>query len=154
MEKEEVKNVHGRVRHNTSEKINRQIDRSTLHNVRKYRNYSKEAIAERIKDLKKEWDIERTLEISASSLALIGIIISSFVNKKWNILSGIVMSFLLLHGLQGWCPPLPLFRRMGIRSRQEIEEEIYALKIVRGDFGNINPQTRSEEILEILRKKD
>lgn len=153
MEKEGVKNVHGRVRHNTSEKINKQIDRNMFRNIRKYRNYSKEAITGRIKDLKKEWDIERTLEVNASSLAMIGIILGSLVHRRWNILSGIVMSFLLLHGLQGWCPPLPLFRRMGIRSRQEIEEEIYALKIVRGDFGNINSTTKPEEILEILRKK-
>ncbi|WP_407921819.1 hypothetical protein, partial [Corallococcus sp. AB049A] len=28
-------------------------------------------------------------------------------------------SFLLQHGLQGWCPPLPLLRRLGLRTRGE-----------------------------------
>jgi len=35
----------------------------------------------------------------------------------------------LQHGLQGWCPPLPLLRRLGIRTRGEIDREKYALKV-------------------------
>ena len=38
--------------------------------------------------------------------------------------------------MQGWYPLLPLFRRMGIRTRQEIDREKFALKTLRGDFGN------------------
>jgi hypothetical protein len=38
------------------------------------------------------------------------------------------------HALQGWCPPLPLLRRLGVRTQQEIERERYALKALRGDF--------------------
>ena len=33
------------------------------------------------------------------------------------------------------CPPVPLFRRIGIRTQSEIELERYALKALRGDFG-------------------
>jgi hypothetical protein len=40
----------------------------------------------------------------------------------------------LQHALTGWCPPVPLFRRLGARTRQEIDRELYALKVVRGDF--------------------
>jgi hypothetical protein len=45
-----------------------------------------------------------------------------------------VALFLLQHGLQGWCPPLALFRRRGVRTRREIDLERYALKALRGDF--------------------
>lgn len=41
---------------------------------------------------------------------------------------------LLLHGVHGWYPLLPVFRRMGLRTRREIAAERYALKALRGDF--------------------
>jgi hypothetical protein len=44
------------------------------------------------------------------------------------------MGFLLQHAVQGWCPPLPLLRRLGVRTADEINEERYALKALRGDF--------------------
>ena len=45
-----------------------------------------------------------------------------------------VAAFLLQHALQGWCPPLPVFRWYGVRTQSEIEQERYALKAIRGDF--------------------
>ena len=42
--------------------------------------------------------------------------------------------FMLQHALQGWCPPLPVLRRMGVRTAAEIHQEIIALRILRGDF--------------------
>ena len=128
------KKIHGRVRQNTSEKKNRRIDQKIIMNIGKYRDYSDDAISSRLEELRKEWDIEKTLEVNASALALTGVVLGALVNKRWLILPGIVTGFLLQHGLQGWCPPLPLFRAMGIRTRQEIDEEMYALKIIRGDF--------------------
>ena len=38
------------------------------------------------------------------------------------------------HAVKGWCPPVPLFRRLGVRTCGEIERERYALKALRGDF--------------------
>jgi len=37
------------------------------------------------------------------------------------------MTFLLQHGMQGWCPPLPILRRLGVRTRGEIDREKYEL---------------------------
>jgi hypothetical protein len=45
-----------------------------------------------------------------------------------------VLGFLLQHAVQGWCPPLALLRRLGVRTRREIDAEKYALKALRGDF--------------------
>ena len=44
---------------------------------------------------------------------------------------------MLQHALQGWCPPLPLFRRLGFRTQEEIARERYALKGMRGDFAGL-----------------
>lgn len=116
-----------RVRNSTSEEVNSRIDQVTNSNIELYSNRPIPEIDERIKVLEKEWDIERVLEVNASTLALTGLILGTTVNKKWLALPAIVLPFLLLHGLQGWCPPLPILRRMGIRTRDEIDREKYAL---------------------------
>lgn len=65
---------------------------------------------DRIGGLDREWDIERVLEINASSLALTGLVLGATVAKKWLTLPAIGLPLLLRHALQGWCPPLPLLR--------------------------------------------
>jgi hypothetical protein len=49
----------------------------------------------------------------------------------------VVQAFFLQHALQGWCPPLPILRRLGVRTAAEIDEERYALKALRGDFEQV-----------------
>ncbi|SEK61809.1 DUF2892 domain-containing protein [Nitrosovibrio tenuis] len=117
-----------RVRRSTPSHSNVEIDRQTDRNIRRYIGASREAILARIHQLDKEWDIERVIEVNASSLALTGLVLGLTVDKRWFALSGTVLSFLLQHGLQGWCPPVPILRRLGFRTRREIDREKYALK--------------------------
>jgi hypothetical protein len=117
-----------RVRSSTAARVNREIDSETNRNIRRYANASPEIIHRRIEELDKEWDIERALEVNASTLALTGLVLGVTVNRKWLLLPGVVLPFLLQHGLQGWCPPLPILRRYGIRTRGEIDREKYELK--------------------------
>jgi hypothetical protein len=117
-----------RVRSSTAAHVNEEIDHQTDINIQRYKGKSKAEILERIKMLDKEWDVERVLEVNASTLALTGLVLGLTTNRKWFLLPGIVLPFLLQHGLQGWCPPLPLLRRLGIRTRGEIDREKYALK--------------------------
>jgi hypothetical protein len=84
--------------------------------------------------LEREWDIERVLEVNASSLALTGAVLGAAFSRKWLLLTMTVTGFLLLHGIQGWCPPVPILRKMGVRTASEIERERFALKFLRGDF--------------------
>ena len=118
-----------RVRSSTASHVNEEIDLQTDINIQRYKGKSKAEILERIQMLDKEWDIERVLEVNASTLALSGLILGLTKNRKWLFLLGIILPFLLQHGLQGWCPPLPLLRRLGIRTRGEIDREKYALKL-------------------------
>ena len=117
-----------RVRRSTAPEVNREIDHRTNDNIRHYANSSEEVIRRRIEELEREWDIERALEVNTSTLALTGLLLGVTVNKKWLIFPGVVLSFLLQHGLQGWCPPLPILRKMGVRTRGEIDREKYELK--------------------------
>jgi hypothetical protein len=117
----------GRVRRATSSQRNRQIDRQIEANVARYVGESRSAIEQRINALGREWDIERALEVNASSLALTGLALGITVDRRWLALPAVVMGFLLQHGVQGWCPPLPLLRQLGFRTRGEIDREKYQL---------------------------
>jgi hypothetical protein len=94
-------------------------------------------IESRLKELDREWDIERAIEANASTLALAGVVLGAGVDRRWLALSGLVTGFLLQHSLQGWCPPVPVLRRLGFRTAREIERERYALKALRGDFDGV-----------------
>jgi len=74
------------------------------------------------------------LEANASALVLAGLGLGSWVDRRFYLLPAVVAGFLLQHALQGWCPPLPVLRRLGVRTQTEIELERYALKALRGDF--------------------
>lgn len=137
-----------RVRAHTAEEVNLEIDQAIRCSIQTYAGQSHEAISGRIAELEQEWDVERTLELNASTLALTGLVLGVATNKKWLILPGVVLPFLMQHALQGWCPPLPVMRSLGIRTRQEIDLEKYALKALRGDFENARDADRALEAAE------
>jgi hypothetical protein len=135
-DKEKLMSYHDRVRENSSETANRKIDEKALSYVRHYIDKSAEEIDARIEMLDKEWDIERVLELNAASLALSGVLLG-LKDQRWTILSGVVGAFLIQHAIQGWCPPVVLFRALGVRTRKEIDQEKYTLKAMRGDFKDL-----------------
>ena len=125
-----------RVRRSTASEINSRIDRQTDDNIQRFRSGSENEIKERIEELDREWDVERMLEVNASTLALSGLVLGLTVSRKWLLLPGIVLPFLLQHGIQGWCPPLSILRRQGVRTRGEIDREKFAL------LSELDSQTR------------
>ena len=140
---------HGeRVRENTSVKKNSNIDAQILDNIRRYSKSTSAEISARIRKLDKEWDIERVLETNMSAIALTGLVLSVLVNPYWLLLPAIVLLFFLQHALQGWCPPIPVFRALGVRTRPEIDREKYALKTLRGDFDQVSsaPETVKSDV--------
>lgn len=122
------------VRKVTSAEQNALIDEIILLNIRKYSEKSHKEISRRIKELDKEWDIERVLDLNMSALALCGITLSLLLNKYSIILPILLLLFFIWHAFQGWCPPIPILRYFKIRTRPEIDREKYALKALRGDF--------------------
>ncbi len=132
-----------RVPLNTAEESNERIRRETEARIARLESEGQIAIARRLRELDAEWDIERTLESNASTIILLGLGLGAFVDKRFYVLPAAVAGFLLQHALQGWCPPLPVFRRFGLRTQPEIEEERYALKGLRGDFDAISQARHS-----------
>lgn len=126
-----------RVPEHTADHINQQIREQTRRNVERVAAQGSAAIERRLRELDAEWDIERTLEANAATLAATGGALALLVDRRFALIPLVVGSFLLQHALQGWCPPLPVFRRMGVRTQTEIEEERHALKALRGDFRGV-----------------
>lgn len=126
-----------RVRENTADCVNEQIRSRTAETVARVIHSGPQAISERLRELDEEWDIERYIETVAPSISLFGITMGLTTNRRWFALPILVQSFLLQHAIQGWCPPLPVLRRLGIRTSNEIDEERNALKAVRGDYRQV-----------------
>lgn len=91
-------------------------------------------VEQRLRALDREWDVERLLQTNAAVIVLLGLALASRVSRKFLLLPAGVFGFFAQHALQGWCPPIPVFRRLGVRTQREIERERYALKALRGDF--------------------
>ncbi|CAN5592594.1 hypothetical protein BH20VER1_BH20VER1_03290 [soil metagenome] len=123
-----------RVIENSAEHINEENCRRIEQNVARYAGASPAQIERRIRELEEEWDTERALATGAALNAGFGLAMGAFVDRRWYAWSGVVLAFLLQHSLQGWCPPLPIMRRLGVRATAEIDEEKTALRILRGDF--------------------
>jgi hypothetical protein len=142
-----------RVPNHTDEEVNERILRETETNVATFAA-DRRLIDMRLDDLDREWDIERALEANAAVVSLIGLALGRLMNRRWYFLPTAVATFLLQHAVQGWCPPVGLFRRLGVRTQREIDEERYALKLMRGDFVTVNqhPSPLTHDVLQAIRR--
>ena len=65
------------------------------------------------------------LEARAATLAFAGVALGATVDKRWL--------------------ALPILRPLAFRTAREIDEERYALKALRGDFGPIGPGPKNPD---------
>jgi hypothetical protein len=104
--------------------------------VARFTNTGADSIARRIAQLDNEWDVEPALEANAATAMLVGLGLG-LVSRRLRWIPALVAGFLLQHALEGWCPPVPIMRRLGFRTASEIARERYALKALRGDFRTV-----------------
>lgn len=114
-----------------NDRIRRQIEANVLYYADRL-----DQIDLRLQELKREWDVERAIQLNFGIVAMAFMTLGIF-SKKWLIVPLAAGGFFFQHIFQGWCPPVPLFRRLGIRTTAEINSEKYALKALRGDFAGI-----------------
>jgi hypothetical protein len=115
-----------RVPANTERQVNDWIERTADAHIAYYNEHA-DKIPERLRELDEEWDIERVLSTGSAALTLSGLALACVSSRRWLFLPLAVQGFFLQHALQGWCPPLPLFRRLGVRAMDEIHREREAL---------------------------
>lgn len=116
-----------RVRNRTAPYVNERIDRLTAANVEHVTRQGRDAVIARLADLDREWDVDRALMVN---FALVGALTNELGRRYafFRHFFRVQQSFLLLHALAGWCPPVVLFRRLGFRTTREIEVERRALR--------------------------
>jgi hypothetical protein len=126
-----IPTTRNRVPVHTSGRVNRRIQQEIEDRVEYYSHHLSE-IESRLRELDREWDIERAIELNASALAFVGTSLAALRNRTWLILPALVTGFLFQHAVQGWCPPVPVLRRLGFRTIYEIEQERRELLALRG----------------------
>jgi len=125
-----------RVEEHTRRDVNDRIREQTAADIAYYARHPDE-IDGRLAELDREWDTERWLQLNSAILSLIGLGLAASRGPRWLALPVAVQLFFLQHGVQGWCPPLPAFRRVGVRTVREIEIERTALRALRGDYSAV-----------------
>jgi hypothetical protein len=128
-----------RVSSNTSQEVNDRIWQQTEEHMRQIAIGGRGAIERRLRELDEEWDVERWVETLAPSFTLLGLTLGLTRDRRWLLLPFVVQSFFLQHALQGWCPPIPVLRQLGVRTIQEIEHERCCLKHHLATLGDPEP---------------
>lgn len=137
---------------NTCDRTNAAIRHQTVCCIDTYADSCEAILTDKINQLNKEWDTERFLEANAASCVFLSSIMG-FQKKKsyWFAFTGTLGFFLLMHALQGWCPPLPVIRKLGVRTAEEIFQEKTVYKMLRGDFAETSND--ADELLRIAEKE-
>lgn len=134
-----------RVRRHTHPDLRRRLDREMAERVRHYAGKPREVISERIGELQREWSIERHMQAGVAAAGLASGALALGRTQTWGIVTMACAGILLLHAVEGARPALCAARNAGVRSRQEINREIYALKILRGDFDDVGKAWNLED---------
>lgn len=150
------RSLSSRVSRNTSPDINRMIMDHTEKSLLFYAEHP-DQIDDRINALKSESDVSQTLVANASLLGMFGLFMALVVRARLLILLPIVaMLFLIQNSIRGWSPPDMLLRRMGFRTKEEIQLELYGLRMLKGDFSTVTAMNdlplkdRVEWVIDLL----
>jgi hypothetical protein len=100
--------------------------RRTEANLAYYRQ-NPSLIGRRLRELDDEWDTRRMLQVATSGLSLAGFWLTMTKSRLWTLLPMALAGGALHHGLTDESPAEDLARRLGFRTRGEIEYERRAL---------------------------
>lgn len=108
-------------------------------------------IDERLRELDQEPTVESVLLGAGSAATITGVCLSFLRGRLWLLVPVVAQYFAIEHLRRGTCTPMRLLRALGVRTRAEVEEERYALKLIRGDFQEL-PEVSGEERFEAARR--
>jgi len=74
--------------------------------------------------LDREWDVDRRLRLLVGGGVLVGLLLGRW-NPRWRVLSVVMAGMALADALTGRSGLRALLRRVGARTRQEVERERY-----------------------------
>ena len=97
-------------------------EQRTEANLAYYREHGGE-IDRRLRELDDEWDANRVLQVATAGLTIAGFWLSLSKTKLWLLMPLVLAGGALHHGLTGQSPAMNLARRLGFRTRSEVEAE-------------------------------
>lgn len=89
-----------RVEHNTDPQLNERIRARTDAEVLRLEEGSDADIGERLRELDAEWDVERLLQVNASVLVMLGVLLGARVDRRFLLLPAAVFTFFGQHALK------------------------------------------------------
>jgi hypothetical protein len=114
------------IRKHTGTHTNQKIDRATQQSLDEVAQ-SPDAIRARLAELEREWNVDRALMLNFAVLGGLSAGMSIFGSKRgrtpWTAVLFAQLAFLANHAILRWCPPMPVFRRLGFRTEREIDAE-------------------------------
>ena len=146
-----------KVRMHTPSVVNRQLDAEAEHRLAEFLDGGNNPAAcqARITRLNREWEMERVLSLCVGAASIAAMLASKGLGRSMWSIPAVGGAMLVQQALTGGSLLAPLLRRMGFRSRPEIEIEKYALKSLRGDFLRIpvegGPQVRANAAMVAAR---
>ena len=136
----------GRQRRAIPADLRQWLDEELEQRIEYYASQPDYVISQRIEDLKREWSVHRTLQLKVATFGLVTAFMALTGNRRWALATAAAFGFFGVYGLQSAEPPIPALRRIGLRSRAEIDREIYALKVLRGDFNGLPDRTVANRV--------
>jgi hypothetical protein len=134
MDNERREQPFDRVRQHTASTVNARIDREAATRLSEYERLGPIERGRRLAELDREWDIDRGLMLLFSVAG--GLTFTLGMTRmgrlrRWNgwlSLFATQVGFMGFHAAVGWCPPVVLLRRLGVRTRKEIDRERQAIE--------------------------
>lgn len=134
-----------RVRRLTFKRDLERIDEKTHDSIRYHSDLGPKGIARRLSELDKEWTVDRALMTGAGFFVWLGLILGTAVKRRLFAVSAAAATLTLVYAVFGWAPPVLFLRRLGFRTRGEIDQERFALKALRGDFDQFSEEETDRE---------
>jgi hypothetical protein len=134
-----LQHVADRVRDHSPQPINQRIAKGIHIRVQHCARQGREAIVERLSELDREWDVDRVLMANLSIAGGVTYVMAlqQFLQRplfglgrrrtRLLYVVGAQLGFLLMQATIGWCPPLVFWRRVGVRTKSEIDLERWLL---------------------------
>ena len=115
------------------------------HNVAFYKANPR-GIQTRLEELDEEWDVDKVLQVATGGASIASFWFSLTKTRLWSLVPAILGAGALHYGITGQSPAADLVRRLGFRTRDEIEGERIALLAVRGDFAGLGEHEHEGEM--------
>lgn len=122
-----------RVRALTPEPLNAEIDHCAAARIEDYATRPRAELDARLDALDRSWSLDRVLVLALSAIGL-GTAAMAARQPRWLLLNALAGASLLRFSTSGGGLGVLALRKLGLRTRREIDCERCALKALRGDF--------------------